>query len=176
MSAHEEGAPGARDEAGEARAGGDSPGIRVLPPLVYLAAFGAGGALDRLWPWPLAVDWTALAALRWAGGACVVLGLALGLRAAALFRRAGTSALPFRPASAFVAAGPYRFTRNPMYLGLTAILFGVGLLLGRGWIALSAFAAAAVIDRYAIAREERYLERRFGASYLDYRRRVRRWL
>ncbi len=154
----------------------DSPRIRVLPPLVYLAAFGLGGVLDRLWPWPLSAAQATIEALRWPGGVLVVAGLALDFWSVGLFRRAGTSPLPFRPASAIVVAGAYRFTRNPMYLGMTLMLLGVGLLLGRTWIALSAFAAALVIDRYAIAREERYLERAFGAGYLDYKRRVRRWL
>lgn len=166
--------PGTK-QAGEA-AGTDSPRIHFLPPLIYISAFGLGGALDRFWPWPLADDWATLEAVRWAGGALVVAGLALDFWSIRLFGRAGTSALPFRPASTLVGAGPYRWTRNPMYLGLTFMLLGVGLLLGRTWIALSALLAALVIDRYAIAREERYLERTFGASYLDYKRRVRRWL
>ena len=155
---------------------GDSPRIRFLPPLIYLAAFGVGGALDRLLPWPLATSFEALAALRWTGGALVVAGVLLDLWSIGVFGRAGTSALPFRPASTLVADGPYRWSRNPMYLGMTLTLLGVGLYLGRGWIALSAFLAMLVIDRYAIAREERYLERTFGAGYLGYRRRVRRWL
>lgn len=156
--------------------GEDSPRIRLLPPLVYLASFGVGGGLDRLWPWPLATAQATIEALRWPGMALISIGVALDLWSIGLFGRAGTSALPFRPASTLVGAGPYRWTRNPMYLGMTLTLLGFGLLLGRTWIALSAFLAALVIDRYAIAREERYLERAFGASYLDYKRRVRRWL
>jgi len=154
----------------------DSPGILVLPPLVYLAAFGVGGLVDRLRPWPLAESWAALDALRWAGFAALAVGLALDLWSLSLFLRAKTSALPFRPASAIVARGPYRFTRNPMYLGMTLTLAGVGLVLGRTWILLAALGGALVMDRYAIRREERYLERRFGPEYVDYRRRVRRWL
>jgi len=154
----------------------DSPGIRVLPPLVYLAAFGLGGLADRLRPWPLAESWVALERWRWLGAALLAAGVALDLWSLSHFFRAKTSALPFRPASAIVARGPYRFTRNPMYLGMTATLAGVGFFFGRAWIALAALAGALVMDRYAIPREERYLERRFGAGYLDYRRRVRRWL
>ncbi len=156
--------------------GEDSPDIRILPPLIYIAAFGVGGLIDRLWPWAFFVDDASVGIGRALGGLLVLLGLLLDLWAFGLFRRAGTSPLPFRPASAIVASGPYRFTRNPMYLGMTATIFGVGLALGRVWIALAALFAALVIDRYAIAREERYLERAFGASYLDYKRRVRRWI
>lgn len=154
----------------------DSPGIKVLPPLVVLACFGLGGLVDRLRPWPIAHSWTTLAWLRWAGLALIAAGVALDLWSLGLFTRQRTSALPFRPASAFVARGPYRFTRNPMYLGMTLMLAGVGLALGRTWIVLAAALAAAILDRYAIRREERYLERRFGETYFVYRRRVRRWL
>ncbi len=154
----------------------DSPGIRVLPPLVYLGAFGLAGLADRLRPWPLAASWVALERLRWLGAALLAAGVALDLWSLGHFIGAKTSALPFRPARAFVARGPYRVTRNPMYLGMTLTLLAVGLLLGRTWIALAALAGALAMDRYAIPREERYLERRFGAAYLDYKRRVRRWL
>ena len=154
----------------------DSPGISILPPLVYLAAFGLGGLADRIRPWPLAESWPVLDALRWAGLAAITAGVALDAWSLANFVRARTSALPFRAASAFVARGPYRFTRNPMYLGMTLTLAGLGLVFGRTWILLAALAGDLAMDRYAIPREERYLERRFGADYREYQRRVRRWL
>lgn len=156
--------------------GDDSPGIKVLPPLIFIGAFGLGGLADRFHPWPVAASWSNQELFFWAGALVCGLGVGLDLWSLGLFARSRTSAIPFRPASAFVARGPYRFTRNPMYLGMTLNLAGVGLLLGRTWIALSALLAAAIIDRYAIPREERYLERRFGTEYLDYKRRVRRWL
>lgn len=154
----------------------DSPGVLVLPPLVYLGAFGLGGLTDRIWPWTLAANWRTQDLIFWVGVALLTLGSSLELWSLGLFSYVRTSAIPFRPANAFVARGPYRLTRNPMYLGMTCTLAGVGMMLGRGWIALSAFLAALVIDRYAIRREEAYLERRFGGEYLDYKRRVRRWL
>ena len=154
----------------------DSPRIRILPPLVFVAAFGLGGLADRLHPWPIEAGPAGLRAIRLAGLLLVVAGLALDFWSVGLFRRAGTSPLPFRPASAFVATGPYRFTRNPMYLGMTLLLAGVGLLLGRAWIALAAPVAAGFLQLYAIPREERYLERTFGESYRQYRGQVRRWL
>ncbi len=154
----------------------DSPGILVLPPLVYLGAFGLGGLTDRLLPWALAESWRTQELIFWTGAALLAFGSGFELWALGLFTRARTSAIPFRPASVFVARGPYRLTRNPMYVGMTSSLTGVGCMLGRGWIALSALVAALVIDRYAIRREEAYLERRFGAEYLEYKRRVRRWI
>jgi protein-S-isoprenylcysteine O-methyltransferase Ste14 len=156
--------------------GQDSPRVFVIPPLIFLACFGLGGLADRLRPWPLVSGFELLDVVRLAGLALLALGVSLDLWSLGLFRRAGTSAVPFQPASARVEVGPYRFTRNPMYLGMTLSLAGVGLALDRGWILLAAPLAAAIIDRYAIAREERYLERRFGDDYLAYKRRVRRWL
>ena len=154
----------------------DSPGIRVLPPLIALGCFGLGGLADRLWPWPLAGSWVTLERLRWIGLAVLAAGVALDLWSLGLFARQRTSALPFRAASSIVAHGPYRFSRNPMYLGMVLQLAGAGLALGRAWLVLAAPLAALVLDLYAIPREERYLERRCGANYLDYKRRVRRWL
>lgn len=154
----------------------DSAGVVIPPPLLFVAAFGLGGLADRLWPWPLAASFAGERAVRWSGALAMALALALAVWAFAALRRAGTTPVPVRPTTAIVAGGPYRLTRNPMYLGLTLALAGVGLALDRGWIALSALLGAALVDRYAIVREERYLERKFGDVYCAYRRRVRRWL
>lgn len=163
-------------EPGREAPGTDSPRVFFPPPLVYLAALGIAYWVDRrALPMPLSLGersgWRAPA-----GGLLVGLGLVLDLLALERFRRSATSALPFRPASAFVALGPYRWTRNPMYLGMTLLFAGFGLLLDSAWVVLAALVAALAIDRWVIPREERYLARRFGASYLDYASRVRRWL
>lgn len=153
----------------------DSPRILFPPPLVYVLLAGAGFALDLAAPWRLAGGGAART-LAVAGGVVLAAGIAFDFVSVALFLRAGTSPIPRRPASRIVATGPYRFTRNPMYLGMTLTVAGVGLLTNVGWILLAGLAAALVIDRAVIPREEAYLERRFGAAYVDYRRRVRRWL
>jgi protein-S-isoprenylcysteine O-methyltransferase Ste14 len=152
----------------------DNPGIRFPPPFVYAALAGLAWWLHARWP--LAAPERFGAALDRLGWGLVVAGLLLEGASLTLFLLERTSALPFRPASAFVARGPYRFTRNPMYLGMTMLVAGLGLLVERLGVTLSAFAAAGLIGRFVISREERYLERRFGAGYLDYKRRVRRWL
>lgn len=154
----------------------DSPRILVPPPLVYLTAFALAMAADRWAPWRLADIGGPLAVLRWSGALLLAVGLSLDLVALALFIRSRTSALPFRPATQFVARGPYRFTRNPMYLGMSTTLAGVGLLLARGWVVVAALVASLAIDRWVIRREERYLDRRFGADYRAYCAAVRRWL
>jgi protein-S-isoprenylcysteine O-methyltransferase Ste14 len=156
--------------------GSDSPRILFPPPLVYLAAFGLAMAADRLAPWRFVGGPAALDLARWGGWLLVAGGVTLDLVSLVLFIRRKTSALPFRPAARFVASGPYRFTRNPMYLGMSSTLAGVGLLLGRPWVLVAALAASLAIDRWVIRREERYLERTFGAEYRDYCAAVRRWI
>ena len=154
----------------------DTPGVRVLPPLVYFIGLTAGLLLNRVWPLrivPLAAE---PAALSVAGWALVAIGLLLPIWAAILFRRAGTTPIPTRPTTALAFGGPYRFTRNPMYLGMALIQAGVALIANTLWPVVFLVPVLFVIRRYVIDREERYLERKFGEDYLSYKRRVRRWL
>lgn len=90
------------------------------------------------------------------------------------FRRAGTPIDPYSPTSALVPDGPYRFTRNPAYLGMTLLYAGITLLRGRMWPFVSLLGVLRLVDRGVIAREERYLAGRFGEPYTEYRARVRR--
>jgi protein-S-isoprenylcysteine O-methyltransferase Ste14 len=153
----------------------DSPGVRFPPPFLYAVAAAFAWWVDTRWPWrpaPGAVE----NAAELAGAALAVAGLAFDLGSLALFWRAGTSPLPFRGSTAFVARGPYRFTRNPMYLGMTLFVAGLGGVTGRLVLVPAALLSALLIDRFVIPREERHLEHRFGDSYRDYKRRVRRWL
>ena len=111
----------------------------------------------------------------------VGIGIALvgaGLIAAALlqFRKAGNDPEPWKPDAAFVAQGLYRFSRNPMYLGMALLHLGIALALDSLGALLTWPVASVLIDRLVIAREERHLARRFGPEYQEYRRNVRRWL
>jgi protein-S-isoprenylcysteine O-methyltransferase Ste14 len=92
------------------------------------------------------------------------------------FRRAGTTENPFKPSTALVFDGPYRFTRNPMYLGMAAVYVGLAFVLGLMWALLFLPLVLIAVDRLVIAREEPYLERKFGEEYVAYKRRVRRWI
>lgn len=152
----------------------DHPNIRFPPPLLYAGVVAGGQLLGQRWPLPL--DGVGVTASRVAGSAVLAVGAGLMLSAVQRFRHHGTSLLPIRPASRFVADGPYRFTRNPMYLGLTTIAAGVGLLLGNGWVLALLVPAAVVADVAFIRPEERYLDRRFGEDYRAYRTVVRRWI
>lgn len=155
----------------------DSPGIRFPPPFLFVGLVAAAFAADAVAIWKLTPPSGPLALARDVAGALVLgLGLILDLFALVGFLRARTNPLPFRPASAVVSRGPYRLTRNPMYLGMVLTVCGLGLLVNSGWLPVAALAGGFVVDRWVIPREEAYLERRFGDAYLEYKRRVRRWL
>jgi protein-S-isoprenylcysteine O-methyltransferase Ste14 len=113
---------------------------------------------------------------RYAGAVLIGLAVALGFWAVALFRRAGTGVVPFSEATTLVVRGPYRFTRNPMYLAMAGILVGTAVWLGSvtPWLVLPAFMAL-ITERF-VAPEEAMLERVFGESYVRYRAAVHRWL
>lgn len=150
----------------------DAPGVIAPPPLVYLVALAAGYGLEALLPSasvPDGVRFTLGPILIGAGS--TLLGAFLGS-----FRRAGTAVDPRRPTTAIVTWGPYRITRNPAYLGMALLYSAVALSTGALWPFATLVPALVVIDRFVIAREERYLERKFGAPYRDYRARVRRWV
>ena len=150
----------------------DNPGVRVPPPLLYLAAVVAGWLFDRQWPVPIGVA-TPRLTLAWLLIALSVVLLTSSVRS---FWRKHTSAIPIRPATALVIAGPYRFTRNPMYVGMALLTAALGLLLDTWWPIVLLIPTLILVQVFVIAREERYLRRRFGAEYDAYTRQVRRWL
>ncbi len=91
-------------------------------------------------------------------------------------RRAGTPTNPYKPSSGIVTEGPFRYTRNPAYLSMTMVYAGVAFLARAPWALALLPVALGVIRRGVIEREERYLERKFGAEYVSYKARVRRWI
>jgi protein-S-isoprenylcysteine O-methyltransferase Ste14 len=151
----------------------DNAGVRFPPPLIYLIALLAGFAAEPL------VGLRTFGMDRWllvgAGVALLLAGFAVAQPAVGLFGRAGTDRKPWRPTTAIVTAGPYRFTRNPMYVGMSLIYAGLAMAFD-GPVALLLLPVVLVIIRvYVIAREESYLAAKFGETYLDYKSRVRRW-
>lgn len=150
----------------------DNPGVRVPPPLLYLGAVVGGWWLDGALPLPIGRGmWLTAGAWLLVAGWAVLGGSSIGL-----FRRQGTSMLPVRPASALVITGPYRFTRNPMYVALALLTIAFALFLHTWWIVALLVPALLAVQRFVIVREEAYLRRRFGAEYDAYARRVGRWL
>lgn len=145
------------------------------PPTIYGAAALAALGASRIAPLPFAPA-PAVPLAFWLGLVLVAAGVAIALAAEIGFLRAGTATLPIRPTTAIVATGVYRFTRNPMYLGMTLALFGAGLILNEFWFVIATPIAVAAVTKLAIEREEAYLAAKFGRAYLDYKERVRRWL
>lgn len=151
----------------------DETGIRFPPPFIYALFFLAGYALQRFEPaslfagqsWPGTVGWVMIGA-----------GVAFAITAALTFRQAGTSVNPTKPATTVVAHGPFRLTRNPMYLSMAVIYLGGVLMLDSVWPLVLFPLTIWVIRTRIIALEEAYLESKFGAIYLDYKKKVRRWL
>jgi protein-S-isoprenylcysteine O-methyltransferase Ste14 len=150
----------------------DTSGVRVPPPAYYLAGLLAGVALELALPIDGAPFWAVLPVALICGGLWLVLDGGAMLH----FRRAGTSMVPMNPSTALVISGPYRFTRNPMYLGMVFLYVALAFALGLIWALILLPLVIAAVDQLVIAREEPYLVRKFGQPYRDYMGRVRRWL
>ena len=150
----------------------DNPGVRFPPPLLYALAVIGGYLLNRRWPLPVGGG-VFIKVLAWA---LTLASLALAASSIGNFRRSRTSIVPVRPATALVIAGPYRFTRNPMYVGMAALTLALALFLDTWWVIMLLPPVLLVVRLFVIAPEERYLRRRFGADYVAYTRRVRRWV
>ena len=150
----------------------DSAGVKVPPPLIYMLGLLAGVGIEQLVTTPDLPGPVALAA----AGAGIAASIYLDGGALRNFLRAGTAAEPWKPSTKLVTTGPYRFTRNPMYVGMACLYLGASLAFGYLWSAALLPVVLVIVDRGVIAREERYLQRRFGKPYRDYCTRVRRWL
>ncbi|MFC3725487.1 methyltransferase family protein [Neoaquamicrobium sediminum] len=151
------------------------PNTLPWPPIVYVAAVAAAIVLNWLVPLP----WIPgpLGELLFAVGWLVVGGaLAIDTTAMRTMARAKTTIMPHRGSDHLVTSGPFSFTRNPIYLGNTMLMIGIGLIAGIVWFILLAPVAAFVTQKLAIEREERHLEMRFGKKYRDYAKKVRRWI
>lgn len=151
-------------------------GVIAPPPLIYLGFLAVGLTAGRIWPLPFVGAALPTVARVGLAVAVALAGVAIGIAGFRQFRRAGTQIRPDRPATALVTEGIYRRTRNPIYLGLA--LFYAAIAVGSDSLpALALLAPTLGVIRYGvIAREEAYLERRFGDDYRRFKARVRRWL
>ena len=152
----------------------DVAGVIALPPLIFLGFLAAAAVLEAVVPLPLLAAhaiprYLAGAAL----GACGFVMIAMGARR---FLAAGTNIPPTLPTTALVVDGIYRRTRNPLYLGTTLVYLGLGVAAGSLWAIGLVVPLTWVINVGVVAREERYLERKFGDAYRVYKARVRRWI
>ena len=149
----------------------DIAGVIAPPPLIYVGVMILALLLQRLHPIGL-LPWRFVVPV---GVATLLLGL-IAIPAVLAFRRAKTRPEPWKPTTALVTSGPYRFTRNPMYVGFTMLYVGAACWLNTAWPVILLPLALGLMQYGVIAREEVYLERLFGDEYRAYRSRVRRWL
>jgi protein-S-isoprenylcysteine O-methyltransferase Ste14 len=156
----------------DGRDNADNPGVITPPPLIYAGALAAGLLANRR----LRLPFLPRRLARTLGPLLTLGGFAVGLLGFREMRRAGTSVDPYEPATAVVTEGPYRFTRNPMYLGFTLQYVGISALFNALLPILLLPAVHQLMRRGVIEREERYLESKFGEEYLQYKESVRRWI
>lgn len=154
----------------------DGAAVRFPPPLLPVATIFAGIALRRIIPLPIVIDFPTPARY-WTGSIVIIVSLlTFGLWSVVKFRQSGQSELPWTPTPEIIVAGPYRLTRNPMYLQMVLICIGFGIILSNVWIFALTPICMLLLYQFAIKPEEAYLERKFGESYLRYKRSVRRWI
>lgn len=144
----------------------------IRPPLVYLVAIGLGLLLHFAAPVPILSRALSVAL----GGSLVLVAVALFLSAVRTLRSAGTPVPGNRPTTTIVDRGPYRWTRNPIYLSFSLLQLGIACLVNSLWLLVTLIPAAALMSFVVIPREEQYLKKRFASEYLPYRDSVRRWL
>ena len=151
----------------------DNSRVMFPPPLLHLATLVAGLALHFAFPQSFLPDtWMQLAT----GLPFIGISFALVASASRTMKRAGTGANPYNPSTAIVVDGPFRFSRNPMYLSFTALYIGIAFAVDALWPFALLPIALVGISLGVIKREERYLEQKFGQEYLQYKVRVRRWI
>lgn len=149
--------------------------MHVPPPVYFASAFGSAWWLHRRWPWDLLPDAAGVVGVAGGYGLMLLAGM-LGGWGILTFWRHRTPVIPGRPARAMVTAGPYRFTRNPMYVGLFLLYTGLTLRLDSAWPALFLPFLVALLNGRIVPGEERHLAETFGAEFEQFRTRVRRWL
>ena len=137
-----------------------------------LLGFVVGLVCDWIWPWPLGPYEYVLPA----GALLAVVVIVLVMSLMRAFKRHGTSADPNEEPTAIVDTGPFRFSRNPAYIGAGLLQAALGLFFNNVWVLVTIIPAMIVIHYVVVLKEEVYLEAKLGEEYLDYKSRVRRWI
>jgi len=152
------------------------PNTIPWPPILFGGGAVLAWVLGRAMPLPGWWIGAGFAPVHWLGFAMMAAGLLLDLWTMAVMWRGRANILPHRAATALVTSGPFGFSRNPIYLGNTLLLIGVGLGFGLVWFVVAALMAAGLVGRLAILREEAHLNARFGREWREYALRVNRWV
>ncbi len=154
----------------------DAARVRIFPPALPLITVVLGIGLQYLFPIDIGLSLSA-SVRYWVGGLVVLCSISgLGLWSVLLVRSSGQSENPWKPTTEIIDRGPFRFSRNPMYLQMLLVCVGISVALWNLWILILTPGCAVAIQTLVIAHEEQYLESKFGESYLAYKHRVRRWL
>lgn len=154
------------------QADADHTGVIMPPPVIYLGALLLVSSLHWIWPVPV-VDH---AAMLWTGIVLLVVGAGINGWGVYTLYRGNTAVHPSHPASRLITSGPFGFSRNPLYVGLTVIYIGVTLMLNSLWGLLLFVPLLLVMHHGVVLREEQHLEARFGDEFRQYCARVRRYL
>ena len=154
----------------------DAAAVRVFPPAIPVAIILIGVVLNYVWPLDLLID-VPKPVRYWLGG-LIAVGALLGLGgwSVLIMRSDGQSENPWKPTFNIIDRGPFRISRNPMYLQMVLVCAGIGIVTMNGWILLFTPVCGWLLWRLAISPEEVYLEKKFGDTYLKYKKRVRRWI
>ena len=150
----------------------DKPGVIMLPPALY--GMGLLAVLVLRWFWPLPISESILPF--WLGISFLALAGALATWGQTIMRAAGTNVSTSLPATAIITSGPFRISRNPLYLALNLLFVGLTLAINSYWGLVALLLLLPLLHYGVVLREERYLERKFGESYRRYKARVRRYL
>jgi protein-S-isoprenylcysteine O-methyltransferase Ste14 len=166
------------DPAGQQGTDTGTAGVIARPPLLFLAALLLGFVADHLLPLPFRVP--RIGSFHWSSaiiaGSLILAGIAVFAAGIRNFFSAATPVQGTMPTRTLVTAGIHGWSRNPIYLGMFLVYGGIGLAVRSPWILILALPLAVTIRYGVVAREEVYLERRFGDTYRDYKARVHRWL
>jgi protein-S-isoprenylcysteine O-methyltransferase Ste14 len=150
----------------------DNPGVVVLPPLLFSSALVAVFALHWLWPMPIFGH----AVARWSGLTLIMLAVAIAVWGTRTMHAAGTNISPLQPTTSIVTTGPFRYSRNPLYVAITLLYVGLTFAFNTWW-GIVALVPLLIIMHYGVVlREEHYLQQKFGETYRQYRSAVRRYL
>ncbi len=151
----------------------DKPDVSIHPPTIFFAALIIGFVIRAFAGGGLPLPDLVAEGL---GGVILVGALVLLVSSVSAFAEAGETLPPATPSNALLTGGAYRFSRNPIYLGMVLVGVGFGVATENLWVVLTSLAAGAIINFFVIPSEEAYLERKFGVDYREFKERVRRWV
>ncbi|MFQ6678621.1 MAG: methyltransferase family protein [Fidelibacterota bacterium] len=146
--------------------------VKFPPPLIFLFWIIAGYGVQQVWP--MEIENNSFSHL--VGWSLVIVGIITILTIRRAFTRAGTSIEPWDSTSKIITTGFYAYSRNPIYISFCIVSLGIGVLLNSVWVIISFMPSLSIIYFMAIKKEEAYLEAKFGAEYIEYKNKVRRWL